>query len=408
MLGIPRRTIHLYPGELMDLLRTARLSPDEGSALVAAFEDAFTRHLGVRHAIPVGAGRLGLKLCLEGLGVGHGDGVMLPALTDESVPSAIRRTGAEPVYVDVDRQTHNLDPALLESAMRPHVKAIIATHIFGAPCDMAAVSAFAEKHGLAVLEDCAHAIDASSAGRRCGTMGDAAIFSFVVTKAVNTFGGGMVATDDDALAARVRKAVNALPLPDPVAMARRVLAGYALNAVTRPNVFGWLGLPALAGLKAAGSDVVGAYNTLVRPSTINAHVDNAFSPIQAAAGLQQLRDLSDTQRRRHAIADAITAALPAHMQRQKPIAGDVHAWYFFVATSEQPDAIAAQLLARNVDVGRHPMRNVAALDDPAGGPVEFPAAQYVYDHALQLPVHPTLGPDAVTRLVRAVSSVEDP
>lgn len=405
MVAIPRRTIHLYQGELADLIRVATESPERQRAVLSAFEDAFTRHLGVRYAIPVGAGRLGLRLILEGLGIGSGDGVLLPAFTDQSVPDAIRRIGAEPIFVDVGRRTHNLDPTRLEDAMGPRVRAVIATHLFGAPCDMDCVLAFAERHGLAVIEDCAHAIAAKSRGRRCGTLGRAAIFSFVVTKAVNTFGGGMVATDDPELARSIRSAVDALPLPEMAQLARRVLTGYALGTATRPQLFGLLGAPLLRGLRGLGRDVLGVYDRLVRPQTINANVDCAFSPIQAIAGLQQLRRLEQTQAARSRIAESLGSVLPASLTPQDLLEGDEHAWYFFIATAADPDAVVAELLRRGVDVGRYPMRNCPALIDPVAGAARFPNAEYVYRHALQLPTYPTLDEAGVAHLTSAVASL---
>ena len=173
----------MYPGELGDLLQAALKEPSEHRALVSAFEDAFMRHTGDGLAIPVGAGRLGLRLIFEALGIGEGDAVVVPAFTDQSVPNAVRRVGATPVYVGIDRETFNIDTNALATILESHspepIKAVIATHIFGAPCDLDGISALCAPKGITVLEDCAHAIDAKSKGRRCGLIGDASIFSFL-------------------------------------------------------------------------------------------------------------------------------------------------------------------------------------------------------------------------------------
>lgn len=403
--GVPRRTIHLYPGELRDLLGAAFGSRNEQRAVFAACEDAFSRHLGTRNALPVGAGRLGLRLILEGMGIGAGDEVIIPAFTDQSVPNAIIKAGAVPVYVDVDRRTFNMDPARLFAALTPRTRAVIALHIFGAPCDLARIKAFADANGLLLIEDCAHAIDSASAGRQCGTVGHAAIFSFVVTKAINAFGGGMVATDDDRLADFIRSRTQALPQPEPDALIRRVAVGYLLNALTRPEVFGLIGVPALKALSRSGGDAIGLYNKLVRPGTQNAHSDRAFSPVQAAVALAQLRALPNTQDERRVAAEAIVDAAPPHLHVQSVLSpADRHSWYFCVATAEDPATLVRQLLSHGVDVGRYPMRNVATLADEARGPVDFPGAQYVFEHGLQLPIHPGLGA-AAERVVDALRMI---
>ena len=409
MIGIPRRTIHMYPGEVSDLLSTALKEPSEHRALVSAFEDAFTRHAGDGLAVPVGAGRLGLRLIFESLNIGAGDSVVVPAFTDQSVPNAVRRVGAEPVFVDVERETYNIDPKALEAILdldrdRP-IRAVIATHIFGAPCDLNTISALCAARNITVLEDCAHAIDARSQGRRCGLVGEAAIFSFVVTKAVNTFGGGMVLTRKKHIADYVREATRQLPQPKKSALGRRIIVGWLLHQFTRPAVFGNVGLPIMNGLKSAGGDAISSYNKFVRPGTQNAHVDTAFSPIQAAAGLTQLRMLGSTQSRRTRAATQIIASLPPHVRAQGTLTGDQHAWYFLVATTENPDAVVSALSEQRVDVGRYPMRNVAALEDPTNGPLDFPNAQWVYEHSIQIPIHPTLSEDHIGRVCRAFSRI---
>ena len=130
---IPRRTIHLHDGELADMLRVAFDPPLAQAATVAGFEDAFTRHAGGGLAIPVGSGRLGLRLILKGLGIGAGHEVIVPAFTDESVPEAVRAVGARPVFVDVDRASMNLTAPSVEAAITPNTRAVLATHIFGNP-----------------------------------------------------------------------------------------------------------------------------------------------------------------------------------------------------------------------------------------------------------------------------------
>ena len=401
MVAIPRRSIHLYPGEIRDLFALMQKTPEQGVALVSGFEDAMARHIGVRHAVATGSGRLGLRLTLSALGVGSGDGVIVPAYTDQSVPQTIRKIGAVPLYVDVDPSTHNMDPARLTTAMGRNARAIIPTHLFGAPAPMGPILSFATKHKLLVIEDCAHAIDASIGGQRCGGFGAAALFSFVVTKAVNTFGGGMLVTNDDALAATLRADMALLPEPDDAALLRRITVAYGLHTATNPAVFGVLGPLVLAQLARAGGDPIAMYNRFVRSGTVNAHVDTRLSPIQAGVGLAQIRELQQTQRRRHSIVDRVRAQMPAGLMAQTIGSDAAHAWYFLVVTCDDPDRVATALLQRGVDVGRAPMRNCAAMDEPDTGPSQFPVAQSLMDRSLQIPIHPTMDEAMVQHLVEA-------
>src|SRR6185295_13639679 len=114
----------------------------------------------------------------------------LPALTFWVIPELARTAGLRPVFADVDPRTFTLDPASLERAITPNTRAVVPTHLYGLPCDMDAIMDIAARHGLAVVEDCAHALGATYRGRHVGTFGDGALFSFQPLKPLNTYGGG--------------------------------------------------------------------------------------------------------------------------------------------------------------------------------------------------------------------------
>jgi dTDP-4-amino-4,6-dideoxygalactose transaminase len=172
---------------------------------VAEFERAFAQHLGAEHAVAVSSGTAALHLAAAACGYGPGDEVVMPALNFVAAASVVRHLGATPVFCDVlGEQDPSLDPADLEAAVGPRTKAIVALHYGGVPCDMDAVRDVAERHGLAVIEDAAHAPGATYRGRACGTLGAAGCFSFFSNKNLPIGEGGMVVTDDAALADRVR------------------------------------------------------------------------------------------------------------------------------------------------------------------------------------------------------------
>jgi dTDP-4-amino-4,6-dideoxygalactose transaminase len=171
---------------------------------VAEFERAFARHIGAAHAVAVSSGTAALHLAAA-CGCGPGDEVVMPALTFVAAASVVRHLGATPVFCDVlGEHDPNLDPVDLEAAVGPRTKAIVALHYGGAPCDMDAVRDVAERHGLVVIEDAAHAPGATYRGQACGTLGAAGCFSFFSNKNLPIGEGGMVVTGEAALADRVR------------------------------------------------------------------------------------------------------------------------------------------------------------------------------------------------------------
>ena len=176
---------------------------------VERFETEFAAYCGVRHCVGVGSGLSALALVLEALRIGPGDEVIVPGHTFVASWLAVSAVGATPVPVDIDPATYNLDAARLERAINGRTRAVVPVHLYGQPADMAAIGAIAQRRGLAVVEDAAQAHGARCRGRRVGSLGAAAGFSFYPAKNLGALGdAGAVTTDDDALAARVRRLRN--------------------------------------------------------------------------------------------------------------------------------------------------------------------------------------------------------
>jgi len=172
---------------------------------VEEFEREFAGFCGAAHGIAVANGTAALHLALLAVGCGPGDEVVVPSLNFVAAANTIKHTGAEPVFCDiVGPRDLNLDPADIEAAVTPRTKALVVLHYGGYPCDMSAVDEVAERHGLAIVEDAAHAPGASLGGRMCGTLGQVGCFSFFANKNLPVGEGGLMVTDDDELAARLR------------------------------------------------------------------------------------------------------------------------------------------------------------------------------------------------------------
>jgi dTDP-4-amino-4,6-dideoxygalactose transaminase len=173
---------------------------------VAAFEEEFARFCGVDYGVGISNGTEALHLALLACGVGTGDEVITVPNTYVATAFAISYTGATPVYVDVDPTTFNLDPTRLEAAITPRTRAILPVHMYGQPVDMDPVLEIARRHGLRVIEDASHAHGATYKGRRTGSFGDVACFSFYPSKNLGAFGdGGAAVTADQSLYEKLRQ-----------------------------------------------------------------------------------------------------------------------------------------------------------------------------------------------------------
>jgi dTDP-4-amino-4,6-dideoxygalactose transaminase len=172
---------------------------------VAAFETEAAAYLGAQHAVAVASGTDALHLALAAAGIGAGDEVITSPFTFIATAEAIRYVGATPVFVDIDPQTFNIDPARIETAITPRTRAVLPVHLFGQPADMAAIGSICAKHDLLIIEDCAQSFGAAAGGRMTGAIGALGCFSFFPSKNLGCYGdGGMVTTNSAELAEQVR------------------------------------------------------------------------------------------------------------------------------------------------------------------------------------------------------------
>lgn len=172
---------------------------------VEAFEREAADYLGATHAVGVNSGTDALVIALRALGVGPGDEVLTTPFSFFATAEAISATGAKPVFVDIDAGSFNIDPERIEGAITERTKAIMPVHLYGRPCDMAAITAIAGRHALAIVEDCAQSFGARHGGSHTGTIGDVGAYSFFPSKNLGAFGdAGLITTASDEVATTAR------------------------------------------------------------------------------------------------------------------------------------------------------------------------------------------------------------
>ena len=197
----PRRcSTGVKPSTCLNACTTSWISSN--GRFIAEFERAFARYCGVKHAIATNNGTSALHLALVALGLQPDDEVIVPTLTYIASANAVRYCNAKPVFVDNDIHTFNIDPEEIVAKITPRTKAIMPVHLYGHPVDLDPILEIANDHGLFVVEDAAEAIGAKYKGRTIGGHGNCATFSFFGNKIITTGEGGMVTTNDDALAER--------------------------------------------------------------------------------------------------------------------------------------------------------------------------------------------------------------
>ena len=338
---------------VLDCLESTWIS--SSGRYIDRFEDAFAEFCGVKHAISCCNGTAALHLALLAFGVGPGDEVIVPTLTYVATANAVTYCGAKPVFVDSEPETWNLDPSLLESCITPRTKGIVVVHLYGHSVDMDPVLAVARKYGLFVVEDAAEAHGAKYKGRTIGSIGDVATFSFYGNKIITTGEGGMVVTNNDGIASKVRQ-----------------LKGQGMDT----NVRYWF-------------PVVG-YNY-------------RMTNIEAAIGLAQLENITWQIDRRRKIATQYAKHLLdvpfVTLQPEKSWAFHVYWMNSLVLNERAPisrDDLMDELAAFGIDTRPffYPMHILPMYKDLSNGQ-KFPVAEQVAAHGLSLPSFATLSDEDV-------------
>ncbi len=205
---IPLSAPDISPAEIeavLEVLHSTRLSL---GPKLEEFEHAIAVYTGVPYAIGVSSGTAGLHLCMLAFGIQPGDEVLVPSFTFVAAANAIRYAGANPVFVDIDPVTLNMDPERAEAAITNKTRAIVVVHTFGYPADMDAFLTIARRHDLRLIEDACEAIGAEFHGQKVGALGDAGVFAFYPNKQITTGEGGMIVARDPGVARKIRALRN--------------------------------------------------------------------------------------------------------------------------------------------------------------------------------------------------------
>lgn len=363
------------------------------------FEKAFASDIGARHALAVNSATAGLHLALEAAGIGQDDLVLTTTWTFTATAEVVRYLGAHPVLVDVASQTLNIDVEKLERRIvelrREHgtkVKAVVPVHFAGQACEMGAILQVAQAHGLKVIEDAAHAfpttahcgsvVDVESRPRNVGTIGDATAFSFYATKTIATGEGGMVTTDNDELAARIKL--------------------MRLHGISRDVWHRYT------------SKVPAWYYEVVAPG-----FKYNLTDIASALGMAQLAKAKAFRQRREAIAKSFDAAFGGHPAFEIPSklhAEDTHSWHLYVLRlnlerlSIDREQFINEMSLRGIGCSVHfiPLHlHPYWRERYCLTPEMFPVASHEFARVVSLPIYPDMDDTSVDRVIGAAADIAD-
>lgn len=364
--------------EVVDTLKSGWLTTGKKTA---AFEGQFAEYVKASNALAVNSATSGLHLALEALGVGHGDAVITTPYTFTATAEVIRYLGADPILVDIDPQTFNIDPDLIRQKIAEHhnVKAIMPVHFAGQACEMDEILAIAKEYNIKVVEDAAHALPTTYKGKTIGSISDITVYSFYVTKTIATGEGGMISTENKDYLSRMKT--------------------MRLHGINR--------------------DVFDRY-TSDKPSWFYEVVEPGFkynmTDVAASIGIHQLQKASAFQQRRAWIAEQYNQAftdLPITTPFVKR-PEDTHAWHLYVLQLDlalitvNRDQFIELMLEQGIGTSVHfiPLHiHPYWRDKYQYKATDFPVALEVFSRAVSLPIYPKMTDEDVTRVIKAVQAV---
>ena len=354
---------------------------------VTDFEKEFADFVGVKHAISVGNGTDALVLSLKSMEIGKGDEVITTPFTFFATAEAISAVGATPVFVDVNKETFNIDVTKIEEKITSKTKAIMPVHIFGQSADMDEINEIAKKHNLYVIEDACQAVGGKYKGRKIGTLGDIACFSFFPTKNLGCAGdGGMIVTNDDKIAT--------------IARALRT-HGSGENGQKAYNL--------LNNIEEEVKTAEGANDTVYNPLKYYNYLigfNTRLDAIQASILSVKLKEIDSWNAKRREIVELYDEALQ-NSDLVTPVAKDYneHVYHMYILQSENREEVLTKLKEAGIATGVYypvPLHLQKVYKDLGYKEGDMPVSEYLSHRTFAIPVYPELTKEQVEYIISKV------
>ncbi len=358
--------MNLPPGTLRALAQCISGNTVQDGPAIEPFHRRFGEWLGVPYVFGAFTGRAAFQLALEALALEKGGEIIFPVFTFPVIPMVAKMLGYKPVFCEIDPETFNSGPEHIAAKITDKTAAVVATHLFGQPCPIRDIVDLVRKRNIRVLEDCAHACGVRVGGQQVGTFGDIGIFSFAEGKNMPCFGGGAIATRDEAIARRAQSVLSRAPMPGKNTILKKAFSIWVKWLLTRPSIFGLTGYPVLR-LKlllgqplmdsAVGDELLGEFSGSV-PRV------SRFANLQAAIGLLQLEQIDAFNAGARRNAEILTENLKGLTGVKPPrsVSGDhIYVYYPLSVAPEKRDDLRRFLLRHGFDSKITDMSDCMAL-----------------------------------------------
>jgi perosamine synthetase len=406
-LSIPRGIVyHKIIRDFLSLF-SACFSRLSSKKAIDKFEKAFASYLGSKHCVAFPYARVAIYYALKNKNLPTGSEIIMPPMTIKAILDVVLDLGLKPVFVDIERDSLCFDQEKLEKAVNSKTKAILVTYLYGMVPDLETMISFCREKKLFIMEDFSQCLNGEFQGRKVGTFGDIGIYSASSIKTLDTYGGGLLVSNNDQLSQKIREAANTLSKPSRVLLIHKVLVNLIRNLATTRLVFHFSVFPLLKLLSK------------IKPGSITKHTGDrektmrdtlpqewfsAYTSFQAKIGLKLLPNVSPSDDVRIRYAQLIRSEVGG-VNFPGGAVGAKNVYWQTIAYFTNPENVLKFLMKNRIDSSKTSLEKISALSNyPCQGVT--PEADKLYDNAIFIPSYPGLKPKDVGHIIKTLNSFD--
>ncbi len=388
----PRHSVDITFKEYLKIFSLVFSGKILNGPYVCMFENMFSEYIGTSYAVSIPSARLGLYLLFKYFNFPKGTEILITPFTHQSIFTVIKSFEFKPIFIDIDKGTYNITPQAVREKVNDRTRILILTHMWGQSCDMEGFMKLKKDCNIMIIEDCAMACGAEFNGEKVGGFGDASIFSFGKAKAISTFGGGMLCTNNKRINDYVRKVSNDFEDNKPFPLMVSTINCIIANILTRPHVFYFTLYPVLRFL-----DIRDPYNPLEHKSeslnileSIPQEWKIRMSNLQAAIGIEQLENLDSHNTKRIENACILNEILDGveHVSIPRGLPGTKHIYLYyalFINNFISMNQIRKLLIKHGVDSQLNELTTPHQLEVFGAKTEEYPVFKKIAERLLIIP-----------------------
>ncbi|MDD5044674.1 MAG: DegT/DnrJ/EryC1/StrS family aminotransferase [Candidatus Omnitrophica bacterium] len=400
---IPRKTVNVSLEEFRAAVNALAKNQCVTGPQIELFEKQFAGYINAKYAIAVSSARLGIWAIFKALGYSAGDEVIVSSFNFSVIPDLLRSMGLNPVFVDIDPDTYNINVAGIEKKISPKTKYILITHMYGQPCDLAPILDIAKKYNLKVIEDCAHACGSEYKSKKVGSFGDAACFSFGIGKAMVTFGGGMVTVNSQELYNSIKDIVAGSRMLSGSEAVKKIFLGFILAYSTKKFAT-YLLYPLNLITDMLGHDLEELLDKAFLHEEDFSNYKVKFTNIQASIGIEQLKKIERLNSIRITNSENLTKGLSVFggIKVFKVLDEVKHTYLYYPLRVPAPKKLKRFLLRKGIDIKISSQKNCSCLDPGREPKDEYVYADSVSNKVIELPNSYNLNKKDIDYIIRAI------